>query len=99
MTRRNSDETHTRDRLIRLTWPLLLRIARSPRAGSSRGAVAQLGERGLCKPEVVGSIPSSSTMYLRALLRRDALALMHLRGALPLYKGVGTVMIFGSMDL
>src|SRR5688572_7549327 len=25
------------------------------------GAVAQLGERGLCKPEVVGSIPSSST--------------------------------------
>jgi len=38
-------------------------------------------------------------MYLRALIRRDALALMHLRGALPLYKGVGTVMIFGSMDL
>jgi hypothetical protein len=27
----------------------------------SRGAVAQLGERGLCKPEVVGSIPISST--------------------------------------
>jgi hypothetical protein len=26
-----------------------------------KGAVAQLGERGLCKPEVVGSIPSSST--------------------------------------
>ena len=26
-----------------------------------RGAVAQLGERGLCKPEVVGSIPISST--------------------------------------
>ena len=25
------------------------------------GAVAQLGERGLCKPEVVGSIPISST--------------------------------------
>ncbi len=24
------------------------------------GAVAQLGERGLCKPEVVGSIPISS---------------------------------------
>ena len=27
----------------------------------SRGAVAQLGERGLCKPEVVGSIPIIST--------------------------------------
>ena len=27
----------------------------------SCGAVAQLGERGLCKPEVVGSIPISST--------------------------------------
>jgi hypothetical protein len=26
------------------------------------GAVAQLGERGLCKPEVVGSIPISSTV-------------------------------------
>ena len=70
-----------------------------PRAGSSLGAVAQLGERGLCKPEVVGSIPSSSTIYFRVLLRRDALALKRLRGALPLYKGVGVVMIFGSMDL
>ena len=28
------------------------------------GAVAQLGERGLCKPEVVGSIPISSTTTL-----------------------------------
>ena len=28
------------------------------------GAVAQLGERGLCKPEVVGSIPISSTDFL-----------------------------------
>ena len=28
---------------------------------NSAGAVAQLGERGLCKPEVVGSIPFSST--------------------------------------
>ena len=27
------------------------------------GAVAQLGERGLCKPEVVGSIPISSTRF------------------------------------
>ena len=30
------------------------------------GAVAQLGERGLCKPEVVGSIPSGSTLSRRA---------------------------------
>ena len=29
----------------------------------SPGAVAQLGERRLCKPEVVGSIPISSTSY------------------------------------
>ena len=29
--------------------------------GSSNGAVAQLGERLLCKQEAVGSIPSSST--------------------------------------
>ena len=28
-----------------------------------KGAVAQLGERGLCKPEVVGSIPISSTTF------------------------------------
>ena len=31
--------------------------------GIERGAVAQLGERLLCKQEVVGSIPSSSTNY------------------------------------
>jgi hypothetical protein len=30
------------------------------------GAVAQLGERGLCKPEVVGSIPISSTFVVEA---------------------------------
>ena len=30
------------------------------------GAVAQLGERVLCKHEVVGSIPSGSTIFLRA---------------------------------
>ena len=31
-----------------------------------RGAVAQLGERGLCKPEVVGSNPISSTNMVMA---------------------------------
>ena len=31
------------------------------------GAVAQLGERWLCKPEVVGSIPISSTIHSHAL--------------------------------
>ena len=37
------------------------------------GAVAQLGERGLCKPEVVGSIPISSTISsnLRAAQSRE----------------------------
>ena len=33
------------------------------------GAVAQLGERGLCKPEVVGSIPISSTLQMGILER------------------------------
>jgi hypothetical protein len=36
-------------------------IERSDGPTRFRGAVAQLGERGLCKPEVVGSIPISST--------------------------------------
>jgi hypothetical protein len=31
------------------------------RSHERSGAVAQLGERGLCKPEVIGSIPFSST--------------------------------------
>jgi hypothetical protein len=31
------------------------------------GAVAQLGERRFCKPEVVGSIPISSTNFKREL--------------------------------
>ena len=36
----------------------------------SLGAIAQLGERVLCKHEVVGSIPSGSTItLLRATLR------------------------------
>jgi hypothetical protein len=35
------------------------------------GAVAQLGERGLCKPEVVGSIPSSSTPVDAERLQQD----------------------------
>ncbi len=32
----------------------------------NQGDVAQLGERGLCKPEVVGSIPIVSTMNCQA---------------------------------
>ena len=32
-------------------------------AGQRRGDVAQLGERGLCKPEVAGSIPVVSTIF------------------------------------
>ena len=31
------------------------------------GAVAQLGERLVCNQEVVGSIPISSTSYVRSL--------------------------------
>jgi len=32
------------------------------------GGLAQLGERGLCKPEVIGSIPISSTQVVLAAL-------------------------------
>ena len=35
--------------------------ARSNKEGEAKGAVAQLGERLLCKQEVIGSIPFSST--------------------------------------
>jgi hypothetical protein len=37
---------------------------------TSRGAIAQLGERVLCKHEVVGSIPSGSTRRWAAPERR-----------------------------
>ena len=45
------------------------------RAASSNGGIAQLGERLLCKQEVVGSIPSASTItharrYVRHRTRR-----------------------------
>ena len=36
------------------------------------GDVAQLGERGLCKPEVVGSIPIISTMVEGTGRRQNA---------------------------
>ena len=35
---------------------------RATKSGEARGAVAQLGERLLCKQEVIGSIPFTSTM-------------------------------------
>ena len=41
---------------------ILLRFEEEDVAESRRGAVAQLGERGLCKPEVGGSIPLCSTI-------------------------------------
>lgn len=37
------------------------------------GGLAQLGERGLCKPEVRGSIPLTSTMISMTSLRRGLL--------------------------
>ncbi len=36
---------------------------RPTRAATQNGAIAQLGERVLCKHEVVGSIPSGSTSF------------------------------------
>jgi hypothetical protein len=41
---------------------------------SAFGDIAQLGERGLCKPEVVGSNPIVSTMNIRA--REQSLAFL-----------------------
>ena len=45
----------------------------SEREARQQGAVAQLGERKLCKFEVVGSIPSSSTNFLPNLGRARCL--------------------------
>jgi hypothetical protein len=46
--------------------PRRLPAVASAKAGVSAGAIAQLGERLLCKQEVVGSIPSGSTRWLRS---------------------------------
>jgi hypothetical protein len=52
------------------------RARRAPIGSSGYGAIAQLGERVLCKHEVVGSIPSGSTTFeLRAW--RGAATLAH----------------------
>ena len=46
----------------------------------STGAIAQLGERLLCKQEVVGSIPSGSTKFLlRKNVRAEAIAFRQMR--------------------
>ena len=39
-------------------------------SGTDRGAIAQLGERLLCKQEVIGSIPIGSTSYQKATQNR-----------------------------
>ena len=47
--------------------PPIPAVAEYPRFFANwRGAIAQLGERLLCKQEVVGSIPSASTIIYRA---------------------------------
>jgi uncharacterized protein (UPF0548 family) len=40
-------------------------------SGSLDGAVAQLGERLLCKQEVIGSIPFGSTSFQKTEVRRQ----------------------------
>jgi hypothetical protein len=47
--------------------PRELRLGKPAVLASNPGAIAQLVERVLCKHEVVGSIPSGSTILLRAL--------------------------------
>ena len=44
-----------------MSFPTESRLSSS---GKSSGAVAQLGERLLCKQEVIGSIPFSSTISI-----------------------------------
>jgi hypothetical protein len=43
----------------------MVRIHPDPPTNVSSGAIAQLGERLLCKQEVIGSIPIGSTSYRR----------------------------------
>jgi hypothetical protein len=48
------------------------------RAALEYGAVAQLGERLLCKQDVIGSIPVSSTISLKeGNVKRDLLDVQH----------------------
>ena len=47
-------------------------------AESSNGGIAQLGERLLCKQEVVGSIPSASTITAQNAASRLAMQLRSL---------------------
>ena len=49
----------------------------------SSGAIAQLGERLLCKQEVVGSIPSGSTIFARSAAEEHGIhaRLVHLARA------------------
>ena len=56
------------------------RAARPRAAGLGIGALAQLGERRLCKPEVIGSIPIRSTKRGRVNDKLDALMLRRPRG-------------------
>ena len=45
---------------------------RATKSGEAKGAVAQLGERLLCKQEVIGSIPFSSTNQETGISKRKA---------------------------
>ena len=45
---------------------------RATKSGEAKGAVAQLGERLLCKQEVIGSIPFSSTSKEAGILEIES---------------------------
>ena len=52
------------------------------------GALAQLGERLLCKHQVIGSIPISSTMHLRSDVSRSSGQFPEMKSSgLPAYAG------------
>lgn len=61
------------------------------------GAIAQLGERLLCKQEVVGSIPSGSTRHrCSALDATRAAQRLRRRGVAPLVQKNKTIRVVAS---
>ena len=70
-------------------------------SGRASGAIAQLGERLLCKQEVVGSIPSGSTIFPGAgfLLERTADAHVGVRIGGSCLVFPGRTSFFNNMDV
>ena len=75
------------------------KAVRQDRLSSKDGAVAQLGERLLCKQEVVGSIPSSSTSSTRHYrLPETAFKRGHAGAAFLACPGLKAVALFNNLE-